>query len=139
MPTSSPDDVSIVRVGPECLEQLRPVYETLHAHHATLAPSLASVPVRSAAESWRRRHRRYREWLAVPDSFLLLAHANGKLVGYALVSLAPGMQGWATGERLGEIHDIAVLPSHRRRGIGSLLLARARRELAARGVEELPA
>jgi ribosomal protein S18 acetylase RimI-like enzyme len=44
---------------------------------------------------------------------------------------------WQTGDRIGEIESLAVLPSHRGRGIGTQLLAGLERELRAIGVRDL--
>jgi len=43
----------------------------------------------------------------------LVAHENGKIVGYAGIALAGDVA---------DIHNIAVIPSHRKRGIASHLL-----------------
>jgi ribosomal protein S18 acetylase RimI-like enzyme len=44
---------------------------------------------------------------------------------------------WRTGPRIAEIDSLAVLPSHRDRGIGSWLLAALEGELEAIGVRDL--
>jgi ribosomal protein S18 acetylase RimI-like enzyme len=129
-------NVRIVRAGAERLADLAPVYRSLHDHHASLAPSLAGIPARGAAESWARRRERYEQWLSGEGAFLLLALCGGELVGYAVASLGAGMQTWASGERVGDVHDIAVSPAHRGRGVGTALLARVDKELAAAGIRE---
>ena len=44
---------------------------------------------------------------------------------------------WQTGDRIGEIESLAVLPSHRGLGIGTQLLTALERELLAIGVRDL--
>jgi ribosomal protein S18 acetylase RimI-like enzyme len=44
---------------------------------------------------------------------------------------------WRTGSRIGEIESLAVLPSHRGRGVGSRLLEALERELESIGVRDL--
>ncbi len=125
-----------MRAGPEQLDDVRQVYLTLHDHHAALTPTAAGATVRDRDESWRRRRARYVEWLSSPGGFFLLAASGEQPVGYAIVSLGPGLQTWASGERIGDIHDIAVLPELRGRGVGTRLMERIDRELAATGVKE---
>jgi GNAT superfamily N-acetyltransferase len=64
-----------------------------------------------------------------PTALILVAYAGGKAVG-----IATCFRGFSTfaGRPLINIHDLAVLPSHRGRGVGTLLLdavARKAREL----------
>jgi ribosomal protein S18 acetylase RimI-like enzyme len=130
-------DITIVRAGAERIDELVDLYAALHEYHVSLAPDLAGRHGRTAAESWRRRRARYIEWLACPDAFLLLAESRGKLLGYAVVSPGPGMQSWESQERIADVHDIAVLPTHRRSGIGSQLLRATRDAARERGIGEL--
>ena len=44
---------------------------------------------------------------------------------------------WTTGSRVGEIESLAVLPSHRGRGIGTHLLDTLEQTLAADGIDDL--
>lgn len=128
--------VAIERVGAERIEEMEPLYLALHEHHTAIRPALAGGPAREAAESWQRRRRRYRDWLAQPGAFALLARGeDGAAVGFAVVTVEAGYDSWHCGERLGEVHDIALLPAARGGGLGSELLARVAAELAADGVE----
>ncbi len=126
-----------MRAGADRIEEIGNLYAALHDHHVTIAPEVAGLTPRSQQESWRRRRERYQDWLARQDAFLLLAQAPEGTIGYAVVSPGLGMQSWASGERVGEIHDFAVLPDHRGRGVGSRLLHAVRIELAALGISEL--
>jgi ribosomal protein S18 acetylase RimI-like enzyme len=44
---------------------------------------------------------------------------------------------WVTGERVGEIESLSVLPAHRGAGLGTELLDRLEAELAEQGVTDL--
>ena len=68
--------------------------------------------------------------LAHPTAFVLLAYDGARAVGAAVC-----FEGFSTfaGKPLVNLHDLAVLPSHRGRGIGSLLLAEVERHARERG------
>jgi ribosomal protein S18 acetylase RimI-like enzyme len=125
--------ISISRVGPERIDDFEPLYDSLRAHHDAIAPEIGGAPTRGAAESWRRRRAAYERWLAEPGAFALLAERGGAPLGFAVVTVEPGIDSWDSGERIGEVHDIAVLPEARGSGLGGELLARTREELAAGG------
>jgi GNAT superfamily N-acetyltransferase len=58
----------------------------------------------------------FEQWLAAPDSLLLVAEAAAGVVGMARVGMVSATEAWAQG--------IRVRPDHRRRGIGSALAGR---------------
>ncbi|HYC80623.1 MAG TPA: GNAT family N-acetyltransferase [Solirubrobacterales bacterium] len=128
--------VAIKRVGSERIEELGPPYVALHEHHAAIRPRLAGAPARDAADSWRRRRRRYEGWLTQPGAFALLARpaGGGSALGFAVVTVEDAYDSWDCGERIGDVHDLAVLPEARGAGLGGELLARVASELAADGV-----
>lgn len=131
-----PGEFSIERVGAERIDEMGALYVALHEHHAAIQPDLAGAPAREAEESWRRRRRRYLDWLAQPGAFALLARpgGGGAAVGFALVTVEDAYDSWDCGEWIGEVHDISLLPAARGAGLGSELLARVASELAAAGV-----
>jgi ribosomal protein S18 acetylase RimI-like enzyme len=65
-----------------------------------------------------------------PPAFVLLAFAGSRPVGAAVC-----LWGFSTfaGRPLVNVHDLAVLPEHRGRGIGRRLLAEVERRARARG------
>ncbi|MGC2122894.1 MAG: GNAT family N-acetyltransferase [Xanthobacteraceae bacterium] len=67
--------------------------------------------------------RSFRRFLAAPGAALLIAEADRKLAGYALVLYPPR-------SKLARLYSIAVAPHSGRRGVGPLLLTAA--EAAAR-------
>jgi ribosomal protein S18 acetylase RimI-like enzyme len=128
--------VRIVRGGAERIEDVAPLFAALHEHHAALVPELVGLPARSADAAWRLRRERYVRWLAEPGAFVLVAERDGRAVGYALVVVVDGYDGWASGAQLGEVRDLAVLPELRGRGVGGALMDAVERELANAGIRE---
>lgn len=128
-------EVRIDRCGLERIGDLEPLYRVLHAHHTTVAPALAGMAARSAADAWRARAARYERWLAVPEAFVAIASRDRQPVGYALVSFGDGFQGWASGDRVADVVDLAVLPEMRGRGVGSALLDAVEEQLAQLEIE----
>lgn len=119
------------------LDLLAPLWIALQEHHARITPSLAHATKRDAADSWRRRRRKYERWLDEPGAFAAVAERDGDLVGYAFVTVGPGFASWASGEQLAELQTLSVAPEARGERIGTLLLELVVRRLAAAGVEEL--
>jgi GNAT superfamily N-acetyltransferase len=125
------------RAGAERLPDLEPLWRALNAEHGRLAPALAGLPARPGQESWAKRRAAYARWLAEDGALLLLAEEDGAAVGYALVRQAGPLQSWVSGERIGVIESLAVLPDRRGHGIGTRLLDAVSAELEAVGVETL--
>jgi ribosomal protein S18 acetylase RimI-like enzyme len=71
-----------------------------------------------------------------PDS-LLIAQADGQVVGLALTGFGPNDSQSALDPRNGVLCLIGVAPSHRRQGIGSELLRRAETYLRSRGSNQV--
>ena len=128
----------IVRAGIERIDELQPLWESLHEHHATIAPHMEQLgPVRNPSDSWAVRRELYEDWLSEPDSFVLLAEVDGQPIGYAVVHLRGPEETWQTGDRIGVLETLAVLPDERGRGVGSALFERIYAELRELGVTEL--
>jgi ribosomal protein S18 acetylase RimI-like enzyme len=103
-------------------------------------PELA--PYVSDTETWRHRRSLYEILLSKPDSFLFLAKASGMLVGYALGHVVDAADGWTsdtwrTGNRIGELESLGVLPDHRGAGVGSALLDAVDLEFERIGVRDV--
>lgn len=103
-------------------------------------PELA--PYVSDAETWSARRALYEELLAKPDTLLVLALAGDAPIGYGMAHVMP-VEGswiedtWKTGDRIGEIESLGVLPGHRGSGLGSALLERLESHLHGIGVRDL--
>jgi ribosomal protein S18 acetylase RimI-like enzyme len=122
------------------LPLLEPLWVSVHHHHAKVMPDLA--PYVDDRQTWAVRSQLYAELLAKPDTVLLLASADGAVIGYGLAHVSPASgtwvaDTWQTGDRVGEIESLAVQPSYRGQGIGSRLLTALTAELATAGVHDL--
>lgn len=130
------DGVSIVRGGAARIADLRPLWESLHHHHAAVAPHLKALgSERSPVDSWAVRRAHYVALLAEPDAFVFLAEAGMEPIGYALVYLRLPEETWTTG-RIAELETLAVIPDYRDRGVGTVLVQAVFGELRRRGITE---
>jgi ribosomal protein S18 acetylase RimI-like enzyme len=114
------------------LDDLRPLWLELLAHHGAVAPQLP--PTLPEDESWDRRRTEYAGWLRAPGSFVLVADQGGVLLGYLLVEVQPGDDTWQMGERVAEVQTLVVTRTSRSTRVGTALMDAAEKELARRGV-----
>jgi ribosomal protein S18 acetylase RimI-like enzyme len=98
-------------------------------HHASIAPEIARVRAfRTSKDSWSvPRRRQYEQWLQQDGAHLLIAEQGGEVVGYALVRIVPAGPTLETGDRVGELASLSVLPRSRGLGLGSRLMREAHR------------
>jgi ribosomal protein S18 acetylase RimI-like enzyme len=116
------------------------LWVAVHHRHAETMPELA--PYVSDDETWRVRRMLYEELLAKADTLLLLAFVDDAAVGYGLAHVMPVddtwiPDTWVTGQRIGEIESLSVLPEYRGSGLGSEFLRRLEEHLHERGVDDL--
>ena len=126
--------MTVARAGVERLDELEPLWAALQRHHADVAPEVMGAPARPVDEAWMHRRGAYLEWLTSGAAFAFVAEEGGRAVGYVFVRVAPGWAAWDTGERIGVVETLAVLPEERGRGIGSRLLDSAEGHLGEIGV-----
>ena len=122
------------------LDRLRPLWLAVHRRHQESMPELA--PYVPDDVSWRERRALYERLFATYEPVLLLARDGERLVGYGLAYAMPAADGWltdtwATGDRVGEIESLGVLPEYRGRGLGTRLLERLQDRLSEQGVADL--
>jgi ribosomal protein S18 acetylase RimI-like enzyme len=135
------DGPAVLRRGSAAdLAALEPLWLSVHHRHAEVMPELG--PYVDDRRTWAERSALYADLLAKPDTVLLLAERDGALAGYGLAHVMPAARSWVadtwqTGERIGEIESLAVLPAWRGLGIGTQLLTALERELHAIGVDDL--
>jgi ribosomal protein S18 acetylase RimI-like enzyme len=132
--------VNITRGSATDVPALEPLWVAVHHQHAASMPELA--PYVSDAQTWEQQRAIYEQLFTKPDTVLLLAHVDRALIGYAVAHVMPVRDTWIydtweTGERIGELEAIGVLPEHRGKGIGSALLDAVDRELEALGVRDV--
>lgn len=92
---------------------------------------------RSGDQAWERRRATYESLLGDEGSFVLIAERDEQAVGYALVHLIPGSEGYESGAQVGEVESLSVLPVERGQGLGTALLDAVESELARSGIAEL--
>jgi ribosomal protein S18 acetylase RimI-like enzyme len=131
--------IVIDRGGVDDVPALRDLWLELHHHHADVAPQSGEFV--DDETSWRVRSASYREWLADPRSFVLLARAGDRLVGYALVRVmeaGPDLaDSWRVPDVIAEIETMLVTAEVRRAGLGSRLLDEIDAELERQGITEV--
>ena len=126
--------------GAEDLPLVEPLWVAVHHRHAESMPELE--PYVSDAETWAIRSAFYRDLLTKPDTLFLLAFDGDRAVGYGLAHVLTLEDTWVpdtwrTGERIGEIESLSVLPAYRGGGLGSTMLDRLEAHLRARGARDL--
>jgi ribosomal protein S18 acetylase RimI-like enzyme len=91
--------------------------------------------------SWDVRSASYREWLADPRSFLLIARDGGRPVGYAVTRVMESGPEWRDAWRvppvMAELETLVVLPERRNAGLGTRMLDAVEAELARQGITEV--
>ena len=122
--------------GPELVAAVEPLWLTLFDHHRDVGS--AGMPVVDRSVSWPRRRALYESVLGRPDAFLLLATRDGRPVGYVVAHVHEGADDtWPTGDRIGEIESLALVPTERGGGLGSLLMDAAEERLADVGAHDV--
>jgi ribosomal protein S18 acetylase RimI-like enzyme len=113
-------NLTILPIGPERLEDLRPLWLALHRHHR----DIGSAPlVADDDASWATRRAVYRALLDDESGFLLGAFAGRDLMGYVAVRFAAGPDDtFPVGDRAAEIYSLVVAANARGHGVGSRLL-----------------
>lgn len=122
--------IEIARHGPEVVDELRPLWLALVAHHGKVAASMG--PVRDDEDSWTRRRAHYERQLARDGAFVLVARRGGRAVGYALVTIEAASPTWSEPDGWADIDSLAVLPEGRGGGLGRRLVDRVQEEAGDR-------
>lgn len=130
----------IRRGGRQDLDQLEPLWLAIHRQHQISMPHLG--PYVDDATTWSHRRALYVSLFDRYDPCLLLAEAQGHLIGYGLAYAIPAedtwlADTWATGTVIGEIESLSVLPDHRGGGVGTRLLDGLHRHLAQAGIRDI--
>jgi ribosomal protein S18 acetylase RimI-like enzyme len=128
--TGSADDLDIVE----------PLWVAVHHRHAEAMPELR--PYVGDDQTWQVRRTLYEDLLAKPDTLLLLASVDDRVIGYGLAHVMVAddtwvADTWATGTRIGEIESLSVLTEFRGSGLGTQLLTQLEDHLRASGVDDL--
>jgi ribosomal protein S18 acetylase RimI-like enzyme len=91
--------------------------------------------------SWEVRSASYRDWLADPRSFLLVARDGARPVGYAIARVMDSgpewRDAWQVPPTMAELETLVVLPELRNTGLGTRMLDAVEAELARQGITEV--
>ena len=134
------DSVRIVEVPIERLDEVEPVWRTLHDHHVSLEHD-RHARIRDARQTWELRREDFRHQLATPDAFLVIAEdaatQPASVAGFAVVHLRDNDNWRVHGPRYAVLETLAVLPEYRGRRIGHRLMEAIYERMRALGVPEL--
>lgn len=138
--TRDVSEVVIVDVSRDRLDELEPLWRSLHEHHNEVTPHLHDR-ARPFEEAWKSRRRAERTWLErEPETFVVAAQRGARMVGYAFVRIRSGAgfaESWNFSDPLADLVTLAVLPECRGQGIGSCLMDAVEARLRALGVADL--
>lgn len=131
--------IALERGADARIDSLRGLWLELHHLHARVGPQ--SGVFTDDETSWRYRSASYREWLADPRAFCLIARRGSDPLGYAMVrvfaSEAHELDSWRVPEVVAELETLVVAERARGSGIGGHLLELVDRELERLGIDEL--
>lgn len=124
----------IVEVDAGGIEVVEGLWRSMVAHHAEVAGD--SWPIRNGDDSWRMRRAEYARWLGDGTGQMLTAVplGGGEPDGYAVLTIHPTGPTFDHGELVGDLESLAVSPTARGSGVGTLLIRACRRILLDRGV-----
>ncbi|MCZ3386540.1 MAG: GNAT family N-acetyltransferase [Actinomycetia bacterium] len=144
MPNPSPDgsslgshgDITFTLRGADCIDALEPLWLQLFDDHQAVGN--AGIREIDRADSWPRRRRLYGDLFADPDTLVILAERGTTPVGYALCHIRTGADDtWDTGDLIGEIETLVLMPDARGNGVGNALMDAAEAELGRRGAADI--
>lgn len=119
--SDEPAPARVHLAGAEVIDELRPLWLAMKAHHATVLPS--EGPPRSDDESWAVRRGNYRQWITEDDAFFAVARtAAGTPVGYAFTTLLAAGPTWPIPARFGYVESLVVADGVRGAGLGRAIL-----------------
>jgi len=124
----------------EDIEELAPLWLALFRHHAEVGAGTGTFT--DEERSWPHRAALYREWLAQPPSFVLIARdAEGVARGYAMVAVREPddevLDTWEADGPIAELETLVVAADARGQGVGSALLDGVEQELLKLGIRDL--
>jgi ribosomal protein S18 acetylase RimI-like enzyme len=122
-------------VSSERLDELKPLWLELHAHHLAVAEYRNLVS--DLEQSWQWRRAWYEQLISEHGSFFIARDA-GLALGYAMTYTTVGPDDtFAVQGGTVEIVSLVVAGSRRGRGIGSALLTAVHESALARGLDTL--
>lgn len=129
-----PPVVRFVMGGEELIDSVEPLWMALFDHH--LAVGNGGLPAIPRSDSWPLRRSFYAGLFEDPRTFVIVAWRGEKPVGYVVGHVIAGPDdSWPTGDLIGEIETLSVLPAERGQGLGTALIDRAEARLGELGAE----
>ncbi|MGL5811223.1 MAG: GNAT family N-acetyltransferase [Nocardioides sp.] len=126
------EKIRIVLGGHDLIDTLEPLWLTLFDHHAEVGGG--GLPVIDRDRSWPARRALYERLFADSRTFAMVAYRDERAVGYVLAHVIEGPDDtWDTGDLMGEIETLVVVPDERGTGLGTRLLDRAEARLSELG------
>jgi len=98
---------------------------------------LAALEWEGRYQHFRRLYRRAMSQAKLGQRILLVAEADGRIVGQIFVQLTSGRAELADGASSGYLYAFRVRPSYRNQGIGTRLIESAEQELVRRGFRRI--
>ena len=130
---AAPTAASIAPLDAARLDAVEPLWRTLIDHLREMDSVVELVP---HERSWPRRREIYEALLGDGSSFALGAWRGERLIGYAMVRIAPPDAVWFTGSHYAELLSLSVAPDERGGGVGGALLDAVEEGLATRGLDQ---
>jgi ribosomal protein S18 acetylase RimI-like enzyme len=128
-------NIAVRRFEPAQLDELAPIWLALHHHHRA---TTTSVPLVDDGLSWRQRRAWYKRMIEHEHGFIVSAHQDDTLIGYAFVRVHEGPDDtFDFGTRWGQLVTLSVLPEHRGHAVGTALVDEVDRQLAAIGIDNI--
>lgn len=117
------------------LTKVKHLWKAMIADYRELSDGVWEV--REPGEAWARRHQQYLDWIndAGGVVFLAIDTDTDEVVGYAALHFVMSGATFDLGESFGDLETLAVLPTHRGKGVGAALLTACRKELERREIE----
>jgi GNAT superfamily N-acetyltransferase len=130
--------VTIETIGESGVDQLEPLWLSLHHHHQAVSPHLK--PFVNDAQSWPIIRELFLK--SVKNALLFVAKRNGAPVGlasaaiYDLADIPQYSDTWLTGSQVAETKFLVVAKDMRGQGIGSSLMDAVEEELSRRNAQD---
>lgn len=126
--------VAVELSGPGEVDSVQTLWLEMLEHHRRLAR--ADWPVREASQSWAMCRKRYLRWLGDDVAIMLIARRPREVppVGYLVCEFEPSGPTFDWGDRVANVHSLAVTAGARGEGVGTALLEACRAELRKRRI-----
>lgn len=126
-------EISIEPISPVDIGKFDDALLALHQHEIGVSPELGEAPARGDAEYLALYKQRFADWWAGGNGFGFGAFEGERPIGFVFCTEREGLAAYETGEKIGYVEEIAVVPDARGSGAGRALMDAARSEMSRRG------